>query len=239
MQSDRYGDIADQTRGLRVVTPAGLLAHPARAEHVDRPERARDGAGQRGAPGDHLRGDDPRAPPAQGAHDPRLPVPDLGRVGRRHARHRRERGRAVGHARGRPRGDGVLVRHQEGLDAARQGAVEGAPALPDARKGFDLEQMCLGFIGYEGSERFVGAQRKAVGRIVSHHGGICIGSSPGRALRPEEVRHALHPRLPARPRRARRRVGDLGAVERRFPASTPRRRPPPATPSTSSASAAT
>ena len=37
---------------------------------------------------------------------------------------------------------------------------------------------------------------------------------PRRALRPEEVRHALHPRLPARPRRARRRVGDLGAVER-------------------------
>ena len=26
MQSDRYGDIADVTRGLRVVTPAGLLA---------------------------------------------------------------------------------------------------------------------------------------------------------------------------------------------------------------------
>ena len=37
---------------------------------------------------------------------------------------------------------------------------------------------------------------------------------PGRALRPEEVRHALHPRLPARPRRARRRLRDRGAVER-------------------------
>jgi alkyldihydroxyacetonephosphate synthase len=47
------------------------------------------------------------------------------------------------------------------------------------RKGFDLEQMCLGFIGYEGSERHVSTQRKAVGRIVSRHGGICIGSSPG------------------------------------------------------------
>ena len=39
--------------------------------------------------------------------------------------------------------------------------------------------MCLGFIGYEGSERHVGAQRKAVGRIVARHGGLCIGASPG------------------------------------------------------------
>ena len=39
--------------------------------------------------------------------------------------------------------------------------------------------MCLGFIGYEGPESHVKAQRKAVGRIVSKHGGLCIGSSPG------------------------------------------------------------
>ena len=39
--------------------------------------------------------------------------------------------------------------------------------------------MCLGFIGYEGPERHVKQQRKAVGQIVSKHGGLCIGSSPG------------------------------------------------------------
>ncbi|MDP9136220.1 MAG: FAD-binding oxidoreductase, partial [Actinomycetota bacterium] len=49
----------------------------------------------------------------------------------------------------------------------------------ERRKGFDLGDMCLGFIGYEGPESHVKAQRKAVGRIVSHHGGLCIGSSPG------------------------------------------------------------
>ncbi len=46
-------------------------------------------------------------------------------------------------------------------------------------KGYALDQMCLGFIGYEGPERHVKQQRKAVGRIVSKHGGLCIGSSPG------------------------------------------------------------
>ena len=40
---------------------------------------------------------------------------------------------------------------------------------------------------------------------------LCIGSSPGE-LYDQEVRHALHPRLPARPRRTRRRLGDLGAM---------------------------
>jgi alkyldihydroxyacetonephosphate synthase len=47
------------------------------------------------------------------------------------------------------------------------------------RRGYDLEAMCLSFIGYEGSKRHVAAQRKLVGRIVSRHGGLCIGSSPG------------------------------------------------------------
>jgi alkyldihydroxyacetonephosphate synthase len=47
------------------------------------------------------------------------------------------------------------------------------------RRGFDLEAMCLSFLGYEGPERHVAAQRKAVGRIVARHGGLCIGASPG------------------------------------------------------------
>jgi alkyldihydroxyacetonephosphate synthase len=47
------------------------------------------------------------------------------------------------------------------------------------RRGFDVDAMCLSFIGYEGTERHVAVQRKAVGRIVGRHGGLCIGASPG------------------------------------------------------------
>jgi alkyldihydroxyacetonephosphate synthase len=47
------------------------------------------------------------------------------------------------------------------------------------RRGFDLEAMCLSFIGYEGGRRHVAAQRRLVGRIVGRHGGLCIGRSPG------------------------------------------------------------
>ena len=47
------------------------------------------------------------------------------------------------------------------------------------RKGYDLDQLCLSFIGFEGSERHVKRQRRLVGRVVARHGGLCIGRSPG------------------------------------------------------------
>jgi alkyldihydroxyacetonephosphate synthase len=47
------------------------------------------------------------------------------------------------------------------------------------RLGFDVSQMSLSFLGYEGSERHVAEQRKAAGKVVRRHGGLCIGSSPG------------------------------------------------------------
>jgi alkyldihydroxyacetonephosphate synthase len=47
------------------------------------------------------------------------------------------------------------------------------------RRGFDVDTMCLSFIGYEGTRRHVAVQRKAVGRIAGRHGGLCIGASPG------------------------------------------------------------
>jgi alkyldihydroxyacetonephosphate synthase len=47
------------------------------------------------------------------------------------------------------------------------------------RRDFDLDAMCLAFIGYEGSKRHVRAQRNLAGRIVARHGGVCIGSGPG------------------------------------------------------------
>jgi alkyldihydroxyacetonephosphate synthase len=49
----------------------------------------------------------------------------------------------------------------------------------ERRREFDLEEMCLSFIGYEGPKEHVAAQRKLVGRVVSQYGGLYIGSSPG------------------------------------------------------------
>ena len=47
------------------------------------------------------------------------------------------------------------------------------------RLGWDLNEMCLSFIGYEGSKEHVALQRRAVGKLVKRRGGLCIGSGPG------------------------------------------------------------
>ena len=183
MQSDRYGDIADLTRAVRVVTPAGRARHPPGAAHLDGPERARDGARQRGAARRHHRGDGARAPAARRARDPRLPVPDLGRGARRHARHRRERGGAVGHARvgraARRRSRSPRARHPTPLDRVKS---DGAARtfLQRRRKGFDLEAMCLSFIGYEGT-RAPRRRRSASWSGGSSRATAACASAPARA----------------------------------------------------------
>ena len=81
------------------------------------------------------------------------------------------------------------------------------------RLGWDVDQMCLSFIGYEGSRRHVAAQRHAVGRIVKRHGGLCIGSGPGALYDQKKfdtpyIRDFLLDRGGGR-----RRLGDGDAVE--------------------------
>ncbi len=200
--------------------PGRAARHAPGAGDLDRAERARDGARLRGPARDHLRGDDPGPAPAAGAHDPRLPVPELGRVGGGDARHRGQRGGAVGHARGRRQRDGVLVRDQEGLasllDTLQSTALktflkraQGLRARGDVPR---LHRLRGPRVPRQGAAQG-GRPDRLQARRPLHR------LEPGRALRPEEVRHALHPRLPARPRRARRRVGDRRAVERARPAA--------------------
>ena len=135
MQSDRYGDIAELTRAVRVVTPAGRARDAPGARDLDRPERARDGARQRGPARRHHRGHRPRPPAARRARHPRLSVPDLEDVAGGDARHRGERGEPVGHARVRLLRDRLLVRHPQGPDADGQGQVGGAAHLPVEAQG--------------------------------------------------------------------------------------------------------
>lgn len=47
------------------------------------------------------------------------------------------------------------------------------------RKGWDLTQICLSFIGYEGGKDHVGRNKAIVKSIVTKHGGIVVGKGPG------------------------------------------------------------
>jgi alkyldihydroxyacetonephosphate synthase len=47
------------------------------------------------------------------------------------------------------------------------------------RRGWDLDEVCLSFIGYEGGKAHVARQKKIVKDIVGEHGGILVGKGPG------------------------------------------------------------
>jgi alkyldihydroxyacetonephosphate synthase len=47
------------------------------------------------------------------------------------------------------------------------------------RRGWDLEQACLAFVGYEGGKDHVTRQKAIVKDIVGKHGGIVLGKGPG------------------------------------------------------------
>ena len=47
------------------------------------------------------------------------------------------------------------------------------------RKGWDLQNLCLSFIGYEGSRSHVALQQRLVREIVTRHGGFVVGKGPG------------------------------------------------------------
>jgi alkyldihydroxyacetonephosphate synthase len=180
MQSDKYGDVAELTRAVRVVTPSGTLATrpvphtstgPSVREmvlgsegrlgiiteatvHVHRVPERRTILG-------YLFADWPRALAAMRAIAESDAAPSVTRVSDAPE----------------TRFSFATKKTPTALDRAKS---KGLQMLLERRRAFgDLDQMCLSFIGFEGAKDHVAAQRKLVGRIVSAHGGLCIGSSPG------------------------------------------------------------
>jgi alkyldihydroxyacetonephosphate synthase len=179
MQSDRYGDIADMAKGLRVVTPSGTL--------VTRPvPTTSTGPSVR----EMVLGSEGR----------------LGLITEATVQVRRipERRTILGYL--FPTFAGGLAamrdiaasecsvsvtRVSDTHETQFSFAMRKRPTLVDKlqskalraflrrRLGYELRQMCLSFIGYEGSDGHVAEQRRAVGKIVKRHGGLCIGSGPG------------------------------------------------------------
>ena len=48
-----------------------------------------------------------------------------------------------------------------------------------ARRGWDLDAVCLSFVGYEGGPDHVSRQKAIVKKIIASHGGIVLGRGPG------------------------------------------------------------
>lgn len=178
MQSDRYGDVADLTRAVRMVTPAGVLATRPVPHTSTGPSVREMVLGSEGRLGIITEAT---------IHAHRLPaqrtilgylLPDWPRaVGAM---------RAIAQSEAHP----SVTRVSDARETQFSFATRKRPSLLDrvqsralgwylGRREIDPQAMCLAFIGYEGSEAHVKGQRRHVGRIVREHGGLCVGSGPG------------------------------------------------------------
>jgi alkyldihydroxyacetonephosphate synthase len=179
MQSDKYGDIADLTRAVRVVTPAGILVTrpvPASAAGPDVRQMVLGSEGRLGIITEATI--DVHRVPAE-----RLVLgylfPDWAR------------GLAAMRELAASDAAPSVTRVSDSPETRFSFATKKAPSALDRvksralmtflqrRRHYDLDALCLSFIGFEGSERHVARQRRLVRKIVARHGGLCIGRGPG------------------------------------------------------------
>lgn len=179
MQSDRFGDIADITKGLRVVTPSGTLVVrpvPASATGPSVREMVLGSEGRLGIVTEAT------------VQVHRLPARRqiLGYVfptfaaGVEAVREIAESEASVSVSRvsdaAETRFSFVTRTNPTVLDRLQSRALR---TFLERRRGYQTSQMALAFIGFEGSERHVTAQRRSVAAIARGHRGLCIGSGPG------------------------------------------------------------
>jgi len=179
MQSDKYGDVADLTRGLRVVTPSGVLVVrpvPATSTGPSVREMILGSEGRLGIITEAT------------VHVHRVPEQRtiLGYLFPDWAASVAAM-QEIAASEATP----TVTRVSDAYETAFSFATKKGNSLLDRlssralrefltrRRGFDTSAMCLAFIGYEGSERHVKLQRKLTGEIVKGHGGVSIGKGPG------------------------------------------------------------
>jgi alkyldihydroxyacetonephosphate synthase len=178
MQSDKYGDIAELTRAVRVVTPNGVLVTrpvPSQATGPSVREMILGSEGRLGVITEatiqvH------RVPPQRTILGYLFPDWTRSMAAMRELSEAEVAPSVTRVSDARETQFSFATRKKATLlDRVKSAALQKLLA----RKGIDPQQMCLSFIGYEGSEGYVAQQRKRVGEIVKRHGGLSIGSSPG------------------------------------------------------------
>jgi alkyldihydroxyacetonephosphate synthase len=179
MQSDRYGDIADLTRGLRMVAPSGILQVrpvPSTSTGPSVREMVLGSEGRLGIVTEatvHVR----RLPGKRKILGYLFPTWSEGLAAMRDIA-ASEAAPSVTRVSDAPETQLSFAtgKHPTLQDKLKSGALK---LYLQRRRRFDLESMCLSFIGYEGDEASVAARKKLVEKIVKSHGGVGIGQSPG------------------------------------------------------------
>ena len=179
MQSDKYGDIADIARGLRVVRPGGILVLRPLPSTSSGPSVREMILGSEGRLGviTEVTVQVHRVPEKRDVYAYFFPTFEAG-IAAMQEISESDASPSITRISDAPETGFSLAtsKDRKGFDKFLAGTV--LPGLMRS-KGWDLEKICLSFIGYEGSVSHAKRQKKLVDAIVKKHGGMGVGTGPG------------------------------------------------------------
>jgi alkyldihydroxyacetonephosphate synthase len=176
MQSDVYGDIADMTKGMRLVRPGGVTVIRPLPSTATGPSVREMILGSEGRLGviTEVTVNVHRTPELREINGYLFPSWEAG-IAAMHD---------ISQSDAKPTVTRVSDARESGFSFATSKAKKGFDPQKVLewylqRRGWDLEGINLSFIGFEGSKEHVAYEKKIVGGIVKKHGGIAVGKGPG------------------------------------------------------------
>ncbi|CAN5300605.1 FAD-binding oxidoreductase [soil metagenome] len=179
MQSDKYGDIADIARGLRVVRPGGVLVLRPLPSTSSGPSVREMILGSEGRLGviTEVTVQVHRVPAKRDVYAYFFPNWKAGMAAMQAIAESDAAPSITRISDSRETGFSLATsKDRKGFDKFLAGTV--LPGLMKS-KGWNLDEICLSFIGYEGSVSHAKRQKSLVDAIVKKHGGMGVGKGPG------------------------------------------------------------
>jgi alkyldihydroxyacetonephosphate synthase len=179
MQSDKYGDIADITRGLRVVRHDGVLVIRAIPSASNGPSVREMILGSEGRLGiiTEATVQVHRVPAKRDVYAYFFPNWETG-LKAMQAIAESDAAPSVTRVSDAPETKFSLATSKESHGVSKFLSGTLLPFLM-RRKGWNLDDICLSFIGYEGGDEFAKKQKSIVDKIVKSFNGMGVGTGPG------------------------------------------------------------
>ncbi len=179
MQSDKYGDIADITRGLRVVRPDGTLVIRAIPSASNGPSVREMIIGSEGRLGiiTEATVQVHRIPAKRDVYAYFFPSWEVG-LKAMQAISESDAAPSITRVSDHPETVFSLATAKESHGITKFVTDSVLPRIFKA-KGWNLDEICISFIGYEGGEKHAKLQKKLVDKIVKAHNGMGVGKGPG------------------------------------------------------------
>ncbi|MEU4098130.1 FAD-binding oxidoreductase [Streptomyces sp. NPDC026673] len=178
MQSDKYGDIADIVKGLRVVRTGGVLVIRAVPSASTGPSVREMVVGSEGRLGviTEVTAQVHRLPEERGIYAYFFKNLDHGLAAMQE----------IAESDVSPSVTRISDAHETGFSLATSKEAKGIKKTAQAglmaylrKRGWNLDDICLSFIGFEGGKAHAKRQKSIVDRIVRKHHGIGVGKGPG------------------------------------------------------------